>query len=750
MSGISRRGLFGVAAGTVAAVVAPTAAAATTSASGPSLSFGVGPLRLRNTMDHDDAWAGFLAGCDPTWSRLPETSGEAVFLGNGGLGAAMYRHPDRRALLVELGDTRVRDHRTGGGRLRIGYLGLATVGEITAVDLRLSLWDAELAGTVTTTAGSFALRCLVHATRDLLVAELTPDPGEAAASWSFTAFPGPAGNPAPSTVVDAGGGRCVQDLAAGGGHATVWRVDRTATGTRIVASVAASYPARTAYATAERTLRAAAVRDAGDLAAEHRAWWHRLYPRSFVSVPDHRTQSFYWLQVYTLACATRADRPVVSTTAQWQQATSRPRVGWDLDVQLSYGLVGAGGYDELDSLTATLGRHRAALTSNVPAAYRADSAGIGRASQDDLRTGQVVAPGSPTGTPEVGDLTWALATAWRAYRHRMDTGTLRDVLYPLLRRAVCFYLHFLVEGEDGRLHLPPTYSPAYATTPDCNYDLALLTWGCRALLDAAGRLGVRDEHEPRWRDVLDRLVAPPRGDDGLWIGATRRLTSSHPHFSHLLWFHPLHLVDPTEPAGRDLLRRSLAAWLGRPGALRGHSYAAAASMCALLGDGDAAYGHLTEVFDRFLTPTTTDAGRDPTLAAPLAAAQALTDMLVQSGGGVLRIFPAVPTGWADVTVHDLRAEGGFRISAVRAGGRTRFVRIRSTAGEPCRVAPGLAAPYRVRPVAGDPVPFRDRDGILDIDLPRGADVLVTTGGDDEDLTIAPVTTDPTPGWGLPA
>jgi hypothetical protein len=64
--------------------------------------------------------------------------------------------------------------------------------------------------------------------------------------------------------------------------------------------------------------------------------------------------------------------------------------------------------------------------------------------------------------------------------------------------------------------------------------------------------------------------------------------------------------------------------------------------------------------------------------------------------------------------------------------------------------PGLPAPYRVRPLAGDPVSFRDRDGILDIDLPRGGDVLITTGGDDPDLTIAPVATTPTPGWGLPA
>lgn len=773
MRGISRRGLLGAAAGTVAAGTAaatavPGEARATTGDAGPSLSFDAGPPRLHDTMD-EAGWARFLAGADPRWRRLPGTFYEGPFLGNGGLGAAVYRQPTRRALLVELGDNRVRDHQEAGGplfggtRLRVGHLALVTVGEVTAVDLHLSLWDAELSGTVTTTAGSVGLRCFVHATRDLLVVELRPDAGERSASWSFTPYPaesprlayqprpdGLVDNPEPVAGFDASGGSCVQDLVAGGGHATVWRVTRTGAVSVLVASVAASHPDRTAYATAERTVRAAAGRTVGELAGEHRQWWHRFYPRSFVSVPDDRTQSFYWIQLYKMASATRADRPVVSTSAQWLQPTPWPGTGWNRTVPLSYWLIHASGHGELDSLTATLRRCRDALVADVPAAYRGDSAGIGRASQDDLRTAEVVVPGSVTGTPEVGNLTWALHTAWLAYRHGMADGVLREVLYPLLRKAIGFYLHFLTEGGDGRLHLPATYSPEYATTTDCNYDLALLTWGCRTLLDATDRLGVDDPLRPRWRNVLDRLVEPPQGADGLWIGATRRLISSHRHYSHLLWFHPLHLLDPTDSTGRDLLQRSLNQWVGRAGARQGHTYTGAASMSALLGDGDRAFGYLGELFDRHLTPNTMYAESGPALETPLSGARSLHDMLLQSWGGVLRIFPAVPSGWADVTVHDLSAEGGFRVSAVRSAGRTRFVRIRSTAGEPCRVVPGLARPYRVQALAGgDPVGYRDLGGMLELDLPRGGDVLLTTAGVDPDLVIAPVAGNGTPGWGLP-
>ena len=62
----------------------------------------------------------------------------------------------------------------------------------------------------------------------------------------------------------------------------------------------------------------------------------------------------------------------------------------------------------------------------------------------------------------------------------------------------------------------------------------------------------------------------------------------------------------------------------------------------------------------------------------------------KGGSGPIRIFPAVPTAWQDVEFHDLRAEGAFLVSAKRSGGRTQWVRIRSLAGEPCRVRPGIA------------------------------------------------------------
>jgi hypothetical protein len=45
----------------------------------------------------------------------------------------------------------------------------------------------------------------------------------------------------------------------------------------------------------------------------------------------------------------------------------------------------------------------------------------------------------------------------------------------------------------------------------------------------------------------------------------------------------------------------------------------------------------------------------------------------------------VPSAWGDVTLHDFRTQGAFLVSAARTGGSAQFVRVRSLAGEPCKL-----------------------------------------------------------------
>ena len=143
-------------------------------------------------------------------------------------------------------------------------------------------------------------------------------------------------------------------------------------------------------------------------------------------------------------------------------------------------------------MTREVSQYRQNLVDQVAVQYRFDSAGIPRTTDMTLLNGAgtgtagfaVGIPGQAPPTPEVGNLTWALHNIWLSYRHTMDERILRDVVYPLLTRTINYYRHFLFPGTDGKLHLPPTFSPEYGVdAPDTNYDLALIRWGCRTLLD---------------------------------------------------------------------------------------------------------------------------------------------------------------------------------------------------------------------------------------------------------------------------
>ncbi len=84
------------------------------------------------------------------------------------------------------------------------------------------------------------------------------------------------------------------------------------------------------------------------------------------------------------------------------------------------------------------------------------------------------------------------------------------------------------------------------------------------------------------------------------------------------------------------------------------------------------------------------------LEASVSYANSLQNMLIQSWGGTIRVFPAMPTEeWPDATFHNLRAEGAFLVSASRRDNQTQWARVKSLAGEPCLVRPGLEGELKI-------------------------------------------------------
>lgn len=688
-------------------------------------------------------WPRFLGNHDIKWDTLPAKFDHGAFMGNGLLGTTIYSDGPNR-LRFELGRSDVTDHRRDNGRLPIGGMVLKTAGKIKSGSLRMVLWDAEVCGEVTTDKGVIRFRAMDHSNEMVLLVDLQTGEGEKEANFVWEPEKSEVSrdemkmrvngepNPSPETGVDGGTSFCLQRRVAGGAYATAWTVQGTYSKRRLTLTIADSFPALTAKATAIATVRRVAAMPSESLELSHRKWWHAYYPASFLSVPDAQIEGFYWVQMYKLACATRQDRQVIDLLGPWYRPTSWPRIWWNLNIQLAYSSVYTANHLELgESFTRFIDAKRDNFVFNAKSIWGYDSCATVPHTTDyeGLRGNGTYAPQNYINP---GDFTWALFNYWQQYRYSMDDSLVTDqkqhAFYPLLKGSINLYLKLLKYGSDGKLHLPLLHSPEYSLEGDVdnNYNLSLLHWGCTTLLDLNGRFGFKDPQKLEWERILRDLVAYPQNENGFMIGATVPFARSHRHWSHLLMVWPLHMLTVEQPENKALVEKTLTHWLtvedGKQ--IYGWSSAAASLLYSSMGNGEKALERLLAHHNdkRFVMPNTMYIEGSPVIECSLFAAKALQDMLLQSWGDRIRIFPAIPLDWKNVVFHDLRTEGAFLVSAERLNGKTLWVKIRSLAGAPCRIKPGFTGHFTT---SSPSVTKKEvESGLFELNLKKGEEVIL--------------------------
>ncbi|HHJ10171.1 MAG TPA: alpha-L-fucosidase [Bacteroidetes bacterium] len=700
-------------------------------------------------------WSSFLSQHDLVWTRLATKWYEAPFLGNGMMGSMIWQTDDH-TVRWDVGRGDVQDHRPGGGmyntcRLPIGYFMLKTKGKIKKGTMRLHLWDAEATGVIKTTKGSIRWRSIVHAKCDIILAILEPSEGERGCHWEWKTLkaisprqasgreqPGYKDNP-PARVEEDGNTKiCIQPLLCGGETATAWTIQQDEDHSLLTVSVAHSFPDTSARQKAVDEINS--VRDVSldNLLSSHRAWWHAYYPESFISIPDKYWESFYWIQMYKLASATRADGMLIDNQGPWLQPTPWPGAWWDLNVELTYWPTNASNRLELgSSLTRTLYSNVENLINTVPEQYRNNSASIAGAT-GQYCVGTVEAPDGEN-APMMGLLLWSLHNCWLHYRYTMDEQALRNDLFPLLKRAVNYYFYFLTADREGKLHLPKTFSPEYKYKkgPDTNFDLALLRWGCKTLVESSKRLNINDPLLPEWKKVLRNLTKYPTDENGFMIAHGVPFAQRHRHYSHLLMIYPLYLVNKDQPGAEEIAIKSVKHWLSF-GVKHGYALTGASSMFSAFGKGNEALTYLEGLKEYLQANTFYYEGQYwPVIETPLSGAQNIHDMFIQSWDGTIRVFPAVPDAWGDIVFHDLRTEGAFLVTASRKDRKTQFVRIKSLAGEPCHIIPGLEG--RVNVTGSRDFKLKEeKPGVFTLDIKKNEEAILWSGKRMPVLTIAPV------------
>ena len=132
---------------------------------------------------------------------------------------------------------------------------------------------------------------------------------------------------------------------------------------------------------------------------------------------------------------------------------------------------------------------------------------------------------------------------------------------------------------------------------------------------------------------------------------------------------------------------------------------------------------LNGLFALTLRPNTMYMESGPVIETPLSGAQCVHEMLLQSWGKKIRVFPAVPSQWQDVRFQDLRAEGAFLVSSIRKGGKTTDIRIKSLAGEPCILQTDMENPV-VK--IGNAMLVPQGKGVYALDIRKGETVTITS------------------------
>jgi hypothetical protein len=328
---------------------------------------------------------------------------------------------------------------------------------------------------------------------------------------------------------------------------------------------------------------------------------------------------------------------------------------------------------------------------------------------------------------------------WWHYKCRPTKIYLEEVAYPAVRDVAVFYADFMSHcqiDDQGKVVLAPSVSPEHwGWTPkfernrNCTFDIAMVRYTLEAAIEGATRLGRDAMLIDRFRKALERLPdypttrndrpivvdvegAPPityniavpatpvfpcdtvtywsdSGEKELFTRTIEELRWNGNNSAIILGVGRARL---SMPGSLEWLRQEVKARLRRNGTLtlnrHGHRF------------ND--FGHYTEQF---------------------AVSMAISELLLQSVGDVIRIFPAWPRNKA-ARFHNLRAQGGFLVSAGHVAGKVQEVMVESTVGGRLELLSPWPSISVVRDEAGSAIVLHpDQRGIVEVATRPGEHLL---------------------------
>jgi len=295
----------------------------------------------------------------------------------------------------------------------------------------------------------------------------------------------------------------------------------------------------------------------------------------------------------------------------------------------------------------------------------------------------------------IGVAGFTVQPLWYHYKYEPEKEFLKNVAYPAVRDVAIFYANFIdhcEHGQDGKIILAPSVSPEHwGWTPNfernrnCAFDIAMIKYIFEATIEGAISLErdtelvkrlqklikllpdypTTDEDKPV---VVDVQEAPPityniaipavpifPGDIITWFSNENNKELFARSIDNLKWNGNNSTIILGVARARLSMPKTLE-WLHNE--VEARLRPNGTITLNRLGHGFNNFGHYTEQF---------------------AVSMAVSELLMQSVGDVIRIFPALPED-VSASFSNLRAQGGFLVSASHENGKIEPISIRSTVG----------------------------------------------------------------------